>query len=281
MTAISLQSIQRKGSQIIGPALGGIFVANFGVAGTYFIYAGTFAVLIGSLLMIRSSNPISERPAQQPLQAIAEGLRYVRTESVIGTLILVEVFISIFSGFTPMMVVFTREIYDTGVEGLGFLQSAVGLGSVAGSIALASMGDIRHKGRLLLITGFLYCGALAAFALSPWFLLALPLLAVVGGMDIVFGAVRQTMIQLLTRDEMLGRVMSLSGISMRGLGPFGGFTAGALTAFFGSVQLAVAFGAVVCFAALAAMGLRSPLVRNFVGTGARAEATGARVGAAH
>lgn len=268
MTAISLQSIQRKGAQIIGPALGGIFVARFGVAGAYFVHAGAFVVLVACLLLMRSTNPASARSAQQPLQAIAEGLRYVRAESVIGTLIVVEIFLSIFTSFQPMMVVFARKVFDVGPEGLGFLQSAVGFGSVVGSVGLAAAGDIRHKGRLLMVTGLVYCAALVGFAFSPGFLLAMGILAFIGAMDIIFGATRQTIIQLLTPDVMLGRVMSLSAISMRGLGPFGGFQAGTLTSLLGSVQLATAVGAAICLVVLGVAGLRSPMVRAFTGAGA-------------
>lgn len=278
MTAVSLQSIQRKGAQIVGPALGGIFVAAFGVAPSYFIHASSFLVVMGSLALLSATNPAASRSAEPPLKAIVEGLRYVRGQPVIGALIVMEASMSIFGSYNAMMVIFAREVFHAGPEGLGMLQSAAGLGSVVGSLVLGAFGDVKQKGRLLFTAGLLYVSLLAAFAFSPWFALALPLLALAGAMDIVFGAVRQTVIQLLTRDEMLGRVMSLSAISMRGLGTFGGFQAGALTSALGSVQVATALGAMVCMAVLIGMGLRVPGLRSLSGTaGSGQAAVGTRV----
>jgi hypothetical protein len=271
MTAISLNSIQRKGAQIVGPMFGGLFVASFGVAGTYFIHASCFLVLIGCLALVRATNPPSTTPRERPLQAIAAGLRYVQSQPVIGTLIVMEASLSVFGSYSAMMVVFAREVFNAGPEGLGVLQSAAGFGSVVGSLALASAGDVRHKGRVLMVTGLTYAGAVLGFALSPGFALALPLLALAGGMDIVFGATRQTVIQLLTRGDMLGRVMSLSSVSMRGLGPSGGFVSGSLTTLLGSVQLATALGALTCAVVLCGAGLRVPLVRKFTGVGGAEE----------
>ena len=173
---------------------------------------------------------------------------------------------SIFGSYNAMMVIFAREVFHAGPEGLGWLQSAAGLGSVAGSLVLGAFGDVKQKSRLLFTAGLLYASLLVAFAFSPWFALALPLLALAGATDIIFGAVRQTVIQLLTRDEMLGRVMSLSAISMRGLGTFGGFQAGALTSALGSVQLATGLGAMVCIAVLLGVGLRVPGLRSLSGS---------------
>jgi MFS family permease len=165
-----------------------------------------------------------------------------------------------------MMVIFARDIFHAGPQGLGMLQSAAGAGSVVGSFALASMGDVQHKGRLLMVSGVTLGLALIGFAYSPWFILAMLCLAVVGGSDVVFSATRTTIMQLRTPQEMLGRVMSLAGVSMRGLGNLGSFQSGAVAALVG-VQGAVALGALICIAFTIGAGIRVPLVRHFTGSG--------------
>lgn len=267
MTAVSLQSIQRKGAQIIGPALGGFFLAAFGVAGSFFIRAGSFLIVMASVALVRATNPASSRSREAPVRAMLAGLAYVRAQPVIGGLIVMEAAISIFGSYSAMMVIFARQVFETGPEGLGLLQSAAGAGSVAGSLILATLGDVRRKGLFLLVTGVGYGLALLAFSFTPWFALAVPLLAIAGVVDIMFGAIRQTIIQLLTREEMLGRVMSLTGISQRGLGTFGGFQAGALTSALGSVQLATAIGAIISMSVLVGVMMRVPVLRNFTGSG--------------
>src|SRR5205085_4945342 len=104
----------------------------------------------------RSTNPDTQRAREQPIQAIINGLKYVRIESLIGTLIVLEMLISMFSAYQSMLVVFAREVFHTGPEGVGFLQSAAGFGSIAGSIGLGLVGDLRQKGRLMITGGVIY-----------------------------------------------------------------------------------------------------------------------------
>jgi hypothetical protein len=119
---------------------------------------------------------------------------------------------------------------------------------------------------VVIVGGVVYGLTLTAFAFCPWFLAALPLLAIIGGAEIAMGATRTTIIQLLARREMLGRVMSLHAMSTRGTGPFGSTQSGALTELVG-VHSAVAFGALVCLGVSLAVALRVPAVWRFVGTG--------------
>jgi MFS family permease len=218
---------------------------------------------------MRATNPPAERTERNPLRSFAEGIGYVRTEAVIATLLLLETVLNFFGSFNPMLVVYAKDIFGVGAEGYGLLQSAGGAGTVAGSLALGAMGDVHHKGRLLIAGGVAFGLAVIGFAFCPWFHLALMLLAVAGAADIMMGATRTTIIQLLTRGDMLGRVMSLHAVSTRGIGPSGGFQTGALATVVG-VPIAVATGAMICITATLLVGWKVPTVREFTGTGRRA-----------
>ena len=262
VAAVSLSSVVRRGTQIIGPALGGIAVATLGVGGTYVLTAAIYGFLPAAIVLMRTTNPPAERTTQKPFQALTEGIRYVRSDPVLGPILLLEAFMSSFGFFSPLMVVFARTVFDVGAEGLGLLQSAVGLGSVIGSLGLATVGDVRHKGRVMIAAGVLFGVSVAAFAPCPWFVIALPILAVVGAADMRMGTLRVTVIQLVVRGPLRGRVMSLQAIATRGLSPFGGFQLGALAQVTG-VQSAVALGAIVCAAASLFVAWRAPAVRSF------------------
>ncbi len=266
MTAISLNSIIRKGAQIIGPSLGGIFVASFGVPGAYFIHLGANVVRIWTTVAMRVNDPVVAGAPTNAVRAIVEGLLYVRGNAVIASVLILESTMSLFGSYHAMMVIFAKDVFGMGPQGLGMLQSAAGAGSVLGSVAMASLGEIRQKGRLMMAAGVIFGGGLIAFAYCPWFLLALPILAVVGASDIWFGAMRVTILQLITPRPLLGRVMSLSSISMRGIAGLGNFQAGALGAAVG-VPHAIAIGALICAAATVAFALRVPALRNFTGEG--------------
>ncbi len=258
MTAISLNSILRRGSQIIGPSLGGISVAAVGVAATYTLNALTFVALAGCLIAIRVTNPVEDRGAgASPLAAIVEGFRYVRSDSIISALLLLEGTLSIFGSYNSMLVVFARDIFQTGPQGLGLLQSASGAGTIIGSLLLASVGHVTHTGRVMLLGAIGYGAALVALAACPWFGLALPVLMLAGMAEVTVGALRSTVLQLQSRRELLGRVMSLHAISTRGLGPLGAFEAGTLAELVG-VRSSVAFGAGMCIAAVLVTALRVP-----------------------
>jgi MFS family permease len=263
MTAISLNSILRRGSQIIGPSLGGISVAVIGVASTYSINAATCLGLIVCLLAIRATNPVDERSRRtSPVEAIIEGFRYVRSERIIGALLLLETTLSIFGSYNAMLVVFARDIFEMGPQGLGLLQSASGAGTIIGSLTLATIGHVTHTGRVMLIAAIVYGAGVASLAYSPWFGLALPILVVVGAADVTVGALRTTVLQLISRRELLGRVMSLHAITTRGFSPLGSFEAGTLAELFG-VRAALAIGAGICITAVAVMTVRLPLLATF------------------
>lgn len=196
------------------------------------------------------------------VMAMIDGLRYVRGEVIIGTLLVMESIISIFGAYSQMMVIFAKDIFLMGPEGLGILQSAVGAGSLVGSLALAAIGDIRHKGRLLVASGLVHAASIALFSFCPVFLLALPILFATGASDILFGATRTTIIQMRVREDMRGRVMALSSISMRGVGPLGAFQTGTLATFVG-VQTAIALGAAVVVGMLVGAVLRVRELQSF------------------
>ncbi|MSQ10295.1 MAG: MFS transporter [Dehalococcoidia bacterium] len=264
MTAISLNSNVRKGSQMIGPAIGGILVAWFGAGWTFLISAAGTSVLVGSLLLMRTSNAPSTAPARNAVTALTEGFRYVRSEPLLLGLLVMQAAASLFGQYISMLVVFANLVHHVGPEGLGMLQSAAGLGALGGSLFLASRGDIRRKGRLLLGCGAVYAVAIMAFSWAPTFLMGLVFLVVVGAADVMMGTAKQTMIQLSVRHDMVGRVMALSSMSMRGVGPLGSFQTGLLTEFIG-VQAAVAMGGVLTLTVMTAAFFLLPQLRSYGG----------------
>ncbi|HZT07016.1 MAG TPA: MFS transporter, partial [Chloroflexota bacterium] len=171
--------------------------------------------------------------------------------------------LSVFGSYNSMLVIFARDIFETGPQGLGLLQSASGAGTIIGSLVLASVGHVTHTGRLMLLGAIGYSIAVAAMAYCPWFGLELPILLLAGTGAVTIGALRTTVLQLHSRRELLGRVMSLHAISTRGLGPLGSFEAGALAELVG-IRSSLAIGAGVCVLAVALTAVRVPTLVNLV-----------------
>jgi MFS family permease len=145
---------------------------------------------------------------------------------------------------------------------LGLLASAPGLGAVLGSAGLVSRGDIRNKGRLMLVSGALLSVAMIGFAWSREFALSLVALVAVGFFDVVYGAVRNTIVQMAAPDRFRGRVMSLHTLTNRGLGPGGSFLTGGLAAAMGA-PAALTVLAVASVVLVVWRGLALPALRDF------------------
>ncbi len=270
MTAVSLNSSVRKGSQVIGPALGGLFVASYGVAGAFFIHSGAYCILMACLFMMRSTNPIDERTGRNALQSIVDGFKYVAGERPLLTLLVLQSTVSLFGAVQPMMVVFAKDIYGSGAIGLGLLQSAVGVGAIAGSMMLAMRGDIYYKGRLIFWSGVCFGLSMIAFSQAPSMIIAMPLLVLCGFFDMLVGTSKQTLVQLMVDRRVMGRVMSLNSIAGRGFGQASGFQSGAITSVIG-VQAATAIGGTICLLAIFVARFVSPAVFSFTGSGTLGE----------
>jgi MFS family permease len=111
------------------------------------------------------------------------------------------------------------------------------VGSLAASLALASLGDFRGKGRILLLSGIAMGVALIAFSNAPHIALVMLLLAIAGAARNATMITNQTLIQIHSADLYRGRVMSMYMMAM-GLMPLGTLSAGAMADAFG-VPLAI------------------------------------------
>src|SRR5581483_11428012 len=156
--------------------------------------------------------------------------------------LLVETAVTLCTAYQSIMPVFADDVLGVGPGGLGLLMSAPGLGAVVGSFALVGRGDVRAKGRFLLVTGGLFGLSMIVFALSRDFLLSLAALVVVGCMDAVYGAMRNTIVQLASPEAFRGRVASVQTVAQRGLGPGGNFVTGSLAAVIGAPAAVAVLG---------------------------------------
>jgi MFS family permease len=143
-----------------------------------------------------------------------------------------------------MLAVFARDEYRVGSTAYGFLLAAGGLGTLAGAFGLASLGDVRHRGRWLMVGTFCQASLLFLFAICPWYGVALVLLVLVGAATAVAGALTATLIQLTAPNELRGRIMSLYVLTLIGVPSAGALLAGAAGEAIG-VRQAIGAGAVV------------------------------------
>ena len=168
-------------------------------------------------------------PRTKALTLFAESARYVKNEPVVLVLILLGgiPFLLVFPFIHGLMPVYASEVFGMGPAGLGLMMSAIGVGAVVGTIILASMGNVRNKGRVLLLALTLQIAAMVLFSRSPTVAPAIPVLMVLAGAMSVYFHVGIAMIQEVVPDNLRGRVSSLSLMAF-GVLPLGSLLAGGL-----------------------------------------------------
>ncbi len=247
--AIALNSMLWKSTILLGPSLAGIAITTIGTDGAFYANALSFLAVVIALLFMGTSSS-GAVTAGGFVKDLRQGLSYVRTQKIILAIMLMEAFSSIFGLDPAMLTIFARDVLQVGASGLGFLQSARGLGAILGSGLLVAIGNAPSQGKVLVHAAVVYGLSFALFGLSPYFLLSLVLIFVVGAADTIWGAVRSTILQTNTPDHLQGRVMGVFGLSSRGLSPLGQVETGLIVPLLGARETTFLGGSLVLCATL-------------------------------
>ncbi|HEX4716458.1 MAG TPA: MFS transporter, partial [Ktedonobacteraceae bacterium] len=224
--AIALNSIQFNLAVTVGPALAGQALAKLGEKWCFGLNALSFIAPVISLLMIRTRFlPVST--TESMFTSLKEGIKFVRRQGSMEALtVLAFCMTALAMPMRTYIPVFVKDIFHRGPETYGNLLSLMGIGSIFGSLMVARLGNIRHKGRFA-IAGLICLGAaIAGFALSRSLPLSYIMLIVVGTSMMAVFATVTSLVQLITTNEMRGRVMSVYNCAFRGGMPMGNLLSG-------------------------------------------------------
>lgn len=262
MSAIALTSVVRRGTALVGPMIGGFAITLAGISGAFFVSAGFDAAVLVTLLVMRSL-PAQPEERRAPMgRAILDGFKLIRGNPVIYGILGMEAVNTLFVTYQQLMPIFARDILQVGPAGFGFLYASPGVGALVGSAFLLLMGDVKRKGLLFVTTVLIQPVTIILFALSPWMVTSMLMLALSGVLDVIGGTVRNAMLQLSTRDQMRGRVMGMNMMVHRGLGPLSGLQAGAVATFAGA-PFAVAAGSALFIVYAVFLIFRVPELRRY------------------
>lgn len=261
LNAVALNSIAMNICRIGSPALAGVLLKLIGIPGVYWIIVIHYLVVMVTTMMIPPGGTMAARPHVPMIEDILVGLRYVRDNKTIFTLmVIVFVPIIVAMPFQMLMPVFARSVFGAGEMGLGLLMSSVGIGALLGSTLIASLGNFQHKGLLMLLSGITFGIFLILFSLSGSLMLALIYLLFVGFGSSMFMTLTSTLLMDNTPEELIGRVMSIFMMTW-GLSPLGALPAGALAETFGA-PITVSIGGVIFFIFLLAVIISQPRIRR-------------------
>jgi len=262
--AISLNMIMFQISMVVGPALSGLFIKQFGVGIIYLINAISFIAVIIALVVMKTTGEIEGKPAKVNLRSILDGLTFIKSKTIIWSTMLLDFFSTFFSSAYSLLPIFAETILHVGPVGFGFLYAAQSVGAVLTGYILAYIGKLKNQGKLLLLGVFIYGLATVIFGFSRLTWLSFLALFLVGAGDSISSIIRGTARQILTPDYIRGRMMSINMIFYMGGPQLGEFEAGLLAGAVGA-PLSVIIGGVGTLLIVGLMAIKIPTLRNYSG----------------
>ncbi len=253
--AVALNSAAFNGARIVGPAVGGLLIARFGVAPAFVLNGLGFLVVIVALATLEAQGHPRRRGSGTMVQDIAEGVRYAlatpRIRLIMGLLFVVSICVFNFSVYVPLL---ARTVLGLGAEGFGYLMAALGVGAVTGALTLGIVASRQPSVAAMFVAATIACSGLFSLAFVHHVWPAVVVLMVTGYFGIVLVAGANTALQLNAPDELRGRVMSFYTLIWGGVFPIGSFLVGAISEGWGVGRAFLALGS-FGLAATAALGV--------------------------
>jgi predicted MFS family arabinose efflux permease len=230
--AIALNSIQFNTAVTVGPALAGVTLAKLGEKWCFGLNAVSFLAPIISLSII-TARFLPASTTESIFSSLKQGIRFLRQQASMEALTVLAFLMTTLSmPVRTYFPVFVKDIFHRGPETYGNLLSLMGIGSIFGSLMVAAKGNMQNKGRFAL--GMLVCLGIgiSGFSLSRWLPLSYSMLVLVGASMMAVFATVTSLVQLITTNEMRGRVMSVYNCAFRGGMPTGNLISGWLVPVF-------------------------------------------------
>lgn len=246
---------------VAGPAAAGLIYGFYGITTSYIVVLAFIAISL-LCVMLMQSKPVPPKTKEEPFtQSLSAGIRFVFKNQIILSALSLDLFAVLFGGATALLPVFADKILDVGPEGLGVLRAAPAFGAVVMAGILAYNPIRKNAGRTLLWSVVGFGISMILFALSESFYLSLFILILSGAFDNVSVVVRHIIIQLMTPDEMRGRVAAVNGIFIGSSNEIGAFESGVAAKLLGLIP-SVIFGGCMTIGIVGFVAKISPALRK-------------------
>jgi MFS family permease len=248
--AIGLNAVVFNMARSTGPALAGLLISLFGTGHCYMVQAVFFFLAtvwtVQMSALSQASGSARGRGAHEESfgQSIVEGWKFAWRNEIVRAGITVVIVASLFIiPFSTLLPVFARDLLQVGAQGQGLLLTSMGVGALASSFLIATLGDRMPRGILMLGGVGLYGVLVVIFAVSPWFSFSMLLMAAIGLCHVSSHALVQTILQSYSPRDFRGRVMAIFHMTHVVL-LLGGLLIGALSSLFGAPWAAAGLSAI-------------------------------------
>jgi MFS family permease len=260
LAANNLESLVSSIANVAGPALAGVFIATTGVTVAYAVDAATYLATMYALWRLPPLPPQGERAAPG-LRSLVDGFRYIRSRRVILGFMLVDTNAMIFGMPTALFpALATHRFGDPAV--VGYLYSATYAGALVASALGGWVNHVRRQGLVVVFAAATWGAAIAAFGFATNLWLALALLALAGGADLVSAVMRSTMLLELTPDSLRGRLTGIEFAQVASAPALGNLEAGVLASLT-SLRTSIVSGGVACVAGCALLAFAFPALLRY------------------
>lgn len=262
--AMSLNVIMFQTSLVLGPALAGLFIAQFGEGVVYLVNGLSFASTIIALLLMKTSGQSKGEKPEVSIAAMIEGISFIKSQTLIWSTMLLDFFCTFFASATVLLPIFAKDILHVGPKGFGILSASPAVGAVVAGFIFAHFGILKKQGKILLVSVAFFGLATIFFGISTSFLLSFFLLFFVGAGDSISAIIRNTIRQSATPDNIRGRMSAISMVFFMGGPQLGEFEAGILAGAVGA-PLSVVLGGIGSLIAVGLVAFGIPKIRNYQG----------------
>jgi MFS family permease len=234
--ALALDTMSNSFTRLLGPIVAGVIYQQLGLAGSFAFSACVYAVaaLLATGLEYRQATRrlvLTNVPRE-----LAEGLKYVRGDLVIGGVLAVTVAMNLLGfPYNALLAPVGRMVFQVSPTLVGVLAASEAAGGFLGGVMLATR-EPRLSGRVLMVGGsqlFLVC--VAAMPLAPGFWLACLLLAIAGFGGAAFANMQTSLVVLHAPMHIRSRLMGLLTVGI-GMGPLGILLVGVIADFVGPMR---------------------------------------------
>jgi MFS family permease len=257
-------------AMVTGPLIGGLVVGWTLDATPVYVFNAFLAIAYMVCLAM-----LKLRPAPAPIEApsfrsLAAGIGFVWNTRVILAALTLDMFAVLLGGATALLPVYAMDVLYVSPFKLSWMRAAPGIGALLMSAILTHRPPLARAGRALLWAVAGFGAATIVFGLSRSFTLSLAMLFLMGMLDMVSVVVRQTLVQLLTPDEMRGRVSSINSLFIGISNELGEAESGSVAALFSDPNdhsigptISVVTGGIGTILVVAIAALRWPELRRY------------------
>lgn len=271
--AMALNQVLFQTAAIAGPAIAGVVILTFGVAGAYWIDVASFLVAIGAITaLVAPSREIRVHPPVG--RALVEGLAHFTANRILFGTMLLDFLATFFGSPRALFPFYADRIFAVGPQGLGLLFAAPGVGSLAAALTSGWTKRVQRQGVAVLLAVAAWGLAIVAFGLMDdgLFIPALAFVALAQAADTVSAIFRSTILLTVVPDYLRGRLVAISSMFFLG-GPYLGQVESGIVADLVSPVFSVVSGGLATLASVVGVALWAPEVLSYRSGAPAEEAT--------